>query len=170
MSKQFDLLPALDEIIPLVASVKRKYSVTEILEEHRYEFFAVSVTMGGFGDSIWRGIERTVRRDWGKATETYEVEGPQVAERLREVRKALASGFIELRKYQVTFDPSSIRVQDYKLKPDRKIMFDVIFVGEEEPGTSSTPALSEEYKFCVGCGQKLESDAQFCSKCGQSQQ
>ncbi len=169
MPEPIDLLPALDEIIPLIASIKRKYEVTEILENHRYEFFAVSTTAGGFGDSLWRSVERTVRGDWGKVRETYAVEGPQLADRLREVRKALATGTLEIRKYQVTFDPSSLRVQDYKLKPDKKIMFDVIFAGEAETEASSAPASSEGYKHCSECGQKIEADAQFCSKCGKPQ-
>ncbi len=171
--KSKDLVNAIDEIIPQLANETTKYNVTEILADQRYEFFAVPVSAGGIGDILFRGMERTFRGDWGKARDTYDVPGSNLAERLRMLLTALETGTIELRHYEVTFDPSTIKVQDSKFKLNAKIMFEITFITQPtktagQP-TASKPAPSSDVKYCSKCGAQLEFAASFCYRCGTAQ-
>jgi len=186
--KSAELLAELDKVIPQVGSISRRFHVDEILEDHRYEFFAVPHSPSGFGDFLYRGLERTFKADWGKVRDSYDVPGPQVADRLRELRSSLASGSLELRGYRVTFDPSTLQVQSSKLKPQAKVMFEVTFVGhpappptpqpqpqsqqapaQQPPAAAASGAGEQAGKFCAYCGASLEPDARFCYRCGKQQ-
>jgi ribosomal protein L40E len=171
--KSKDLLNDIDEIIPQLAGETTKYNVTEVLADQRYEFFAVPVSAGGIGDMLFRGMERTFRGDWGKARDSYDVPGSNMAERLRMLRTALETGTIELRNYEVAFDPSTIKVQDSKFKLNAKIMFEITFIAQptktsEKPASSKTET-SSDVKFCSKCGAQLEFSASFCYRCGTAQ-
>ena len=92
------------------------------------------------------------------------------------MRSALAGGKIEVRKYTVTFDPSTIRVLDSKFKADAKVMFEIAFTGRATKGMQAPSAplpaarsAAPDRKFCKHCGTELEADASFCYKCGEPQ-
>lgn len=118
-----EFLSAMEGIIPLLEANKEKYNVTEILSETRYEFYAAPHSLSGFGSSLLRGAERTVKGDWGKARDNYDVPGPQVAQRLQEIRGTLKKGSLSLRNYDTTFDAKSFTLEEYKFGLKDKISF-----------------------------------------------
>lgn len=172
--KPLDFHTAIDEILPILEGQQDKYQVTEILGEERYEFFAVPVSPAGFGDILFRGVERTFHGDWGKARDSYEVPGAQVAHRLRIVQTSLQSGSIGLRHFTITFDPDTMYLEDYKFKVKSKIMFIVTFEPFFDTPTvtkasAKKPPTTTGIKYCQGCGAQLEATADFCYRCGKGQ-
>ncbi len=123
-----ELYSAIEDIIPLLETQKEKFQVTEVLSENRYEFFAVPHSLTGIGGSLFRGAERIFKGDVGKARDTYDIPGPQVASRLQEVHRNLKQGTIALRNFQSKFDPKTIQVEDLKFKIKEKISFIVNFI------------------------------------------
>ena len=129
MSKTIpELYSAIEDIIPLLEVQKEKFQVTEVLSENRYEFFAVPHSLTGIGGSLFRGAERIFKGDVGKARDTYDVPGPQVARRLQEVQAHIKQGSLSLRKFDSKFDPKTIQLEESKFKIKEKISFIINFI------------------------------------------